>query len=310
MILFDKLKLIAPLDIIDHINEQEFQTIVKDGQISSYKYRQDQPFYLLIRKDFIHCESVIEFTGKILLDRYPELINLNNIRYCIEQINRLGICEIDTDRLLQTAKVAKCDVTKDVTSTEIKDIITQTKQNLSNYDKWEVEKYSNGICIRNKVTTDRYKKRLIIYNKEKELTAQTNASFIHSLTDPTTLQDYFKGKIRFEVNIGTMAQVRKLLQVSDNSLNKVLASTANPILSVIDEALKKDTDTKQYTIFKDYVYSLILADNNNDLAELEAKVRALSPKGTIIKRKMKPYRDYFNRQNAASTKVDVRSLVL
>ena len=75
------------------------------------------------------------------------------------------------------------------------------------------------------------------------------------------------------------------------------------------EALKKDTDTKQHTIFKDYVYSLILADNNNDLAELEAKVRALSPKGTIIKRKMKPYRDYFNRQNAASAKDDIRNLV-
>lgn len=99
------------------------------------------------------------------------------------------------------------------------------------------------------------------------------------------------------------------LQITDNSLNKVLTSTSNPILSVLDEALKKDTDTKRHTIFKDYVYSLILADNNNDLAELEAKVRALSPKGTIIKRKMKPYRDYFNRQNAVSAKIDIRNLV-
>lgn len=112
-----------------------------DGDITSYKYQQDQPFYLSIRKDFIHSECVIEFTGKILSDRYPELINRDNIRYCIEQIKALGICEIDTERLLQTAKVAKCDVTKDVSSTEIKEIISQTKQNLTNYDKWEVEKY-------------------------------------------------------------------------------------------------------------------------------------------------------------------------
>ena len=115
--------------------------------------------------------------------------------------------------------------------------------------------------------------------------------------------------MRFELNIGTMVQVRRYLQIADNSLNKVLTSTSNPILSILDEALKKDTDTKQHTIFKDYVYSLILADNNNDLAELEAKVRALSPKGTIIKRKMKPYRDYFNRQNATSAKIDIRNLV-
>lgn len=309
MLQYDKLKLICPFDVVENVNERVFQTIVRDGQLTSYKYHQDTPFYLLIRKDFINNESVVEFTGKILLDRYPELINRDNIRYCIEQINRLGICEIDTDRLFQTAIVAKCDITKDIPSTQIKDIISQTKQNLSNYDKWEVEKYSNGICIRNKVTTDRYKKRVCIYNKERELSAQSNTTFLNAVKNPSTLLDYFNGKVRFELNIGTMEQVRRYLQITDNSLNKVLTSTANPILSVLDEALKKDTDTKQHTIFKDYVYSLILADNNNDLAELEAKVRALSPKGTIIKRKMKPYRDYFNRQNATSAKVDIRNLV-
>ena len=303
------MKLICPLDIVENVNERVFQTIVRDGLLTSYKYHQDTPFYLLIRKDFIHNESVIEFTGKILSDRYPELINRDNIRYCIEQINRLGICEIDTERLLQTAKVAKCDVTKDVTSTEIKEIITQTKQNLTNYDKWEVEKYPNGICLRNKVTTDRYKKRVCIYDKGKELKQQTNSSFLLSLHQSQTLLGYFQDKVRFELNIGTMVQVKRLLKIGDNSLVEVLNSTANPLLSVIDEALKKYTDSRQHTDFKDYVNSLILADNHNDLAELEAKIRALTPKGTVIKRKMQPYRDYFNRQTATSHQIDIRGLV-
>lgn len=309
MIQFDKLKLICSLDVVENINEQEFQTIVKDGCVTSYKYQQDQPFYLLIRKDLLHEESVIEFTGKILLDRYPELINRDNIRYCIEQINRLGICKIDTERLLQTAKVAKCDVTKDVTSTEIKEIITQTKQDLSNYDKWEVEKYPNGICLRNKVTTDRYKKRVCIYNKGKELKQQTNSSFLQSLHQSQRLLSYFQDKVRFELNVGTMVQVKRLLKIDDNSLIKVLNSTANPILFVIDEALKKCSDSRRHTDFKDYVNSLILADNHNDLAELEAKIRALTPKGTVIKRKMQPYRDYFNRQTATNHQIDIRRLV-
>ena len=303
------MKLICPLDIVENVNERVFQTIVRDGLLTSYKYHQDTPIYLLIRKDFIHNESVIEFTGKILSDRYPELINRDNIRYCIEQINRLGICEIDTERLIQTAKVAKCDVTKDVTSTEIKEIITQTKQNLTNYDKWEVEKYPNGICLRNKVTTDRYKKRICIYDKGKELKQQTNSSFLLSLHQSQTLLDYFQDKVRFELNIGTMVQVKRLLKIGDNSLIEVLNSTANPLLSVIDEALKKYTDSRQHTDFKDYVNSLILADNHNDLAELEAKIRALTPKGTVIKRKMQPYRDYFNRQTATSHQIDIRGLV-
>lgn len=309
MLQFDRMKLICSLDVVENINERDFQTIVMDGDITSYKYQQDQPFNLLIRKDFLHNESVIEFTGKILLDRYPELINRDNIRYCIEQINRLGICEIDTERLLQTANVAKCDVTKDVTSTEIKEIISQTKQDLSNYDKWEVEKYPNGICLRNKVTTDRYKKRVCIYDKGKELKQQTNSSFLLSLHQSKRLLDYFQDKVRFELNIGTMVQVKRLLKIDDNSLIEVLNSTANPILSVIDEALKKHKDSRQHTDFKDYVNSLILADNHNNLAELEAKIRALTPKGTVIKRKMQPYRDYFNRQTATSHQIDIRRLV-
>ena len=257
----------------------------------------------------MHNESVIEFTGKLLLDRYPELINRDNIRYCIEQINALGICEIDTERLLQTAKVAKCDVTKDVFSTEIKEIISQAKQNLTNYDKWEVEKYPNGICLRNKVTTDRYKKRVCIYDKGKELKQQTNSSFLLSLHQSQRLLDYFQDKVRFELNIGTMVQVKKLLKIDDNSLIEVLNSTANPILSVIDEAIRHNSDSRQATTFKDYVYSLILADNHNDLAELEAKVRALSPKGTVIKRKMKLYRDYVAQHTDTPT-VNIRDLLV
>ncbi len=309
MLQFDRMKLICPLDVVENISERDFQTIVRDGLLTSYKYHQDTPFYLLIRKDFIHSECVIEFTGKILSDRYPELINRDNIRYCIEQINRLRICEIDTERLLQTAIVAKCDITKDIPSTQIKDIISQTKQNLSNYDKWEVEKYPNGICLRNKVTTDRYKKRICIYDKGKELKQQTNLSFLQSLHQSQRLLSYFQDKVRFELNVGTMVQVKRLLKIDDNSLIKVLNSTANPILFVIDEALKKCSDSRRHTDFKDYVNSLILADNHNDLAELEAKIRALTPKGTVIKRKMQPYREYFNRQTTTSHQIDIRRLV-
>ena len=309
MLLFDKLKLVCSLDVVENVNERVFQTIVRNGLITSYKYQQSTPFFLLIRKDFKNNESVVEFSGKILLDRYPELINQDNIRYCIEQINALGICNIDTDLLFQTAKVAKCDVTRDVTSTAINEIISQIKQKLTNYDKWEVDKYPNGICLRNKVTTNRYKKRIIIYDKGKELTMQPNSPFLHSLHQSQSLLDYFKDKIRFELNLGTMALIRKQLHVADNSLNKVLASNANPILSIIDEAIIRDYDNIQATTFKEYVYSLILADNHNDLAELEAKVRALTPKGTIIKRKMKPYREYAAQRTDTPT-LNIRDLLI
>lgn len=59
MIQFDKLKLICSLDVVENINEQEFQAIVKDGCVTSYKYQQDTPFYLLIRKDFYTASALL-----------------------------------------------------------------------------------------------------------------------------------------------------------------------------------------------------------------------------------------------------------
>ena len=92
-------------------------------------------------------------------------------------------------------------------------------------------------------------------------------------------------------------------------LHNVLASTANPILAIIDEAIRHGHNNRKHTTFKDYVNSLILADCHNDLAELEAKVRALSPKGTIIKRKMKPYRDYVAQHTNTPT-LNIRDLLV
>lgn len=105
-----------------------------------------------------------------------------------------------------------------------------------------------------------------------------------------------------------MVQVKRLLKIDDNSLIEVLNSTANPILSVIDEAIRHDSNSRQATSFKDYVYGLILADNHNDLAELKAKIRALVPKGTIIKRKMKPYRNYVAQHSDTPT-LNIRDLL-
>ena len=47
------------------------------------------------RKKRSNRELLIEFTGKILEDAYPELISSTNIRQCFENINKLGICQLN-----------------------------------------------------------------------------------------------------------------------------------------------------------------------------------------------------------------------
>ena len=83
MIKFDKMKLITSIDYISDINVSIFLTSVKNDEVLSYKYQQDKPYSLLILVDYSHNELVLEFTGKILLDKYSQLINSETIKDCL-----------------------------------------------------------------------------------------------------------------------------------------------------------------------------------------------------------------------------------
>ena len=122
--------------------------------------------------------------------------------------------------------------------------------------------------------------------------------------------DYFKGKIRFELNIDTKAQIRLLLGVMDNRLHSVLSSNENPILTVFDEAVRQNDDAVYHSDLKEYMMGLLIRECHNDLEEVEAKVRAMSPKTASIRRKMQPFRDLYTKmQREVVTSVDVRSLL-
>ena len=311
MITFDKLKIVTKIKDITDIDTTVFVTQTKDGEILYYKYKQDSPFCLMIQADYSNQELVIEFTGKILKEDYPQLINHNNIGKCLETINVMGISRIDTEAILEHGEVYKCDVTKDILSTQMQRIITQMKQSLSNYDKWTCAKYQgNGLVVSNTVKTERYKKRLSIYDKQKELNKACNREFLNTITNRQELLDYFQGKIRFELNIDTKAQIRLLLGVSDNRLLSVLSSNANPILTVFDEAIRQNETTAYHSDLKEYMMALLIKDCHNDLEEVEAKVRAMIPKTVSVKKKMQPFRDlYMKMQNEVAKYIDVRSLI-
>ena len=111
---FDKLKIVVKSsDYIDNINMSKFDTIISDDIITAYKYQQTTPYSLYIEKDLMDDELVIEFTGKILGVRYTELINQTNIRQCLDNINALGLCSLNTDAILKDGEVVKADVTID-----------------------------------------------------------------------------------------------------------------------------------------------------------------------------------------------------
>ena len=310
MIRFDKMKIVTSIDFIADIDTRVFLTNIRNGEILYYKYQQNTPFTLIIVADYHKNELTIEFTGKILKDYYPKLISEATIRMCFNNINNLGICTLDTEAIINNSSVLKCDVTKDISNQSIDAIISTTRQNLSNYSKWNIKRYYSGIVIENVVSTTKYKKRLIIYDKGKEFNKIANKNFVESLQNSRFVNEYFENVVRFELNLNTMYQIRQLLNIPNNNLINVLRASANPILTVIDEAVKYEPQRQKSQTLRDYEHELLLRDCDFDLVKVEAKVRALSSRNTSIKRMMQPYKELYKRlQNNKASTIDICALV-
>ncbi len=239
MICFDKLKIITKTKYIKNINPNEFISNYKQDQLIYYKYEQKTPCLLKVTVNFKYNELVIEFTSKILKDNFIDLINKNNIHNCFNNINNLGICKLDIDNIINDSFICKCDVTKTFLYPNIKDIKQTVELNISNHKKWISEQYENGgVVIKNVVSTPRSKKRLVFYDKFKELDKSENKPFLNALSNKKDVLEYYKGRIQAELNINTKVQIRKYLNITNNNLINVLNANTNPISLVLDEAVK------------------------------------------------------------------------
>ena len=114
MITLDKIKIVAPLNSIAVVDDNKFECKVRKGAVTSRSYTQVVPFQLYVEQDYEDKESILEFTGKILSDKYPDLINSENFDLCIDRINGMGFCLIDKNMIREYGRACVVDVTKDV----------------------------------------------------------------------------------------------------------------------------------------------------------------------------------------------------
>lgn len=309
---FDKIKLISKLEYVKIIDMSKFTTVTKEGNILYYKYKQNKPYSLNIRLYLEQKELVLEFTGKVLLERYKELISIETISYCLENINKLNIVNLDIDKIINDSQVCLCDVTKDIIiDTDIKDMITQIKTMISSYDKWKYSPYSGGISISNCAKTKKHKKRIIIYDKYEEMNMANNREFLNVINNEKEILNSFKNVKRIELNINTMKQIRTLLEIHDNSLLSVLNSIANPILKIIEQIFisQKLTDNKDLNM-EELAKQALLEKHGYDLGKIEMLMRQRMAKTTSIKRAMQPYKNLvWKLENLKDTAIDFRALV-
>lgn len=292
MLTFDRLKIISPVSSVRVTDKGAFEMLVRNGgEPVALIYEQALPFKLRLRIDYKKEEVSTEFSGKVLGHDYPQLISRDNIRECFRNIERLGLCIFDMGMMLDSV-VVSCDVSRDILCDDIKGLTSYMKSHVSNYGKYDVRLLKNGnLILANNVVTKDIAKRMTVYDKAKEMRLAKNRAFI---------QDYgidgdFDGKCRFELNLKSQKMIRTALNIPCTDLNAVLSSTANPIVDFLQESILASPCERHFTSMKAYMYSLVIMDCNEDMAQVEGKVRSILPKrGTSIKRTVQPIRELYD----------------
>ncbi len=287
MLTFDKIKIVTSASNITVL--RDFDVTIRNGVTVAQTFKKTVPCSIMISVYLEKDEAAIEFTGKILKDHYPELINQNNIGLCLEAINALGVCMLNVPAILTDASVVKCDVTRDVEGVELCDLKKYLLTHVSNHSKWTVETFqSNNIELRKLVQTPRHKRRLIIYDKWAEMNKATNRDFL--LWTGEEMLDKMKDKVRFEMSLTTCHAIREALKIEDTSLMSVMRSKANPIVDLLSVAIRKDACDILLHVKKssDYDKTNTLILNNWDVKPIEMQYRTMYGK-SYHRSKLYPY---------------------
>ena len=290
VIRLDKLKIVVNEKYITNINEDVFTTIIKNGQIAEYRYEQQYPYLLYIEKDLIEHELVIEFTGKILQEQYPLLISKDTIHQCLDNINRLGICLIDVSSIITAAQVVKADVTQDICCGSYEQLIGSLRTSIKNHNKYLSRVVNGTFVIEKNVATRNYKVRMTIYNKANEMRTKANQDFLILLSNHEEVTEYFKDKVRFELNLNSKEQIRKQLNLNNTMLYDVLHSDINPIVNFMDKVFE-DEPAPQGLKLRDLERLALLEKVGMDMHKLEMIVRQHSSPKSHISQLMLPYRN-------------------
>lgn len=296
MISLDKIKIVAPLKAVTIVDESKFEVRVKKNTEVSKSFTLTTPFQLYVEVDYEEGESVIEFTGKILLDRYPQLINRENFDLCLDTINNMGFCAIDKDVIRKYGRACVVDVTKDVRLQDASGLSEWLRINISNHRKYLARHIGSNLVIEKNVKTRGYKRRLTVYDKEKELQRAENRDFISCLHDQDSLLSYFKGKVRFEFNLNSRQAIRETLNIEDTSIDEILNSEANPIYNFINDVIVEEAEEVPANLsLTDRKNLAFLRDCDMDMAKVEAEIRKYASKGTHISQVLKPYKVLMSR---------------
>ena len=271
---FDKLKLlITSRNLIKEIDLRDYDTHTKGGHTIRQSLKKSTPYHLYVEINHEKNSVILEFTSKILTVDAYKLISSETIHQCLDKIKQIAKIDFDNEEILNQADVCACHITLD---TEIDCPLKELQESIrkeTNYAKWEVDARNNGnIIVESKAKTGRYRLRMTIYNKHRELMLAKNKEFRNLIGKEG--MEHYKNTVRIELTANSKHLIRKLLNIPHTTLATVLQSKEDTVYDTYRKIFAKIPDRplniKPYKYFQ---IRSILERYNNDLSVIERHIR-------------------------------------
>lgn len=279
---FDTVKIRTKEEYLINRNIQFNKNYNKNGDLAGiyYNSKNDKsiPFDLYVGVSYTSQSLTLEFSSKVLLDDYPKLITRATFRQCLENINKLNICTIDVDRIINDCYFSKVHITNDVDYVLTNDRLSLLNSCVGNYRRFKWEHYEGeGIRYTKDVKSKDCKQTIVIYNKEKEIQSSKNKQFLDLLDNPDTVKDYFSGKTRFEMELDSPKKICNFLNIGSTHVNYIFSSEINPLLVQFNKVFGEGEIENKYSItnYEDYAMRTIIEKHNGDLKKIEQEMKDL-----------------------------------
>jgi hypothetical protein len=226
----DSVKLAFPVEVLSLKRESAFGVSRKfnpEGEEVSASFKLDVSRFRsdeligLKTVELIGERGVIEFSAKVLRERYHELISIGNIEEVIACVNGVGAFTLDANRFLDQAEVCRFDCTTDLHVTgDVGDYLQSLRVYGALLWNWETTPYKRtGFVFKKKVSS--YHERVLFYDKYTEVIKDKYREVLNP--------DRFENVIRVETNHTDLKHIRKRFNLNSGAvrLMEVLASKEN-----------------------------------------------------------------------------------
>ena len=268
---FDRLKIGIPHNCFGtvDITNTSVHEITHDGSTKVdeiyYQFR-DLPDGVTDLRYHPSAGLVLDFSGKILKERYPELVSIRNIDLALQ--NAIGhITEFDLERVLEESSVYIAHVTKDI---KVDGTVADEMAPLQyiHHPKFIQSRYESGLSFSSKNKKNRI--RIKMYDKAKEMRRQY--AFLKRYGKERIL-GAFENTMRVELEIYHMSRFREVFQSKE---------TPMALIDVLQCPLD---------IIADFMDQMVLAMDSEELPDIpDGKIAEVEKE--LGKRELIRYFDY------------------